>query len=127
MRVEPDSSRRRFLAAAGAFAAAPSSSASRAPRSRPRAEQAGRGAGARRLELPGFFDLQVNGFAGVDFGDTAVSADDVARAIRAIEKTGVTRFLATLITSSLETFAACARTLLRASDPALAGIHMEGP
>jgi len=72
-------------------------------------------------------DLQVNGFAGVDFGDPAASADDVARAIRAIEETGVTRFLATLITSSLETFAGCARTLLRASDPALAGLHMEGP
>ena len=96
-------------------------------RPRTRAEQEGRGAGARRLELPGLVDLQVNGFAGVDFGDPAARADDVARAIRAIEETGVTRFLATLITSGLETFAACARTLLRARDPALAGLHMEGP
>ena len=45
----------------------------------------------------------------------------------AIEKTGVTRFLPTLITSSLETFSACARTIARTSHPAIAGIHMEGP
>jgi N-acetylglucosamine-6-phosphate deacetylase len=124
--MEPDSSRRRFLAAAGAFAAARSSSAG-PMRPLRRAEEAARGAGAQRIELPGLVDLQVNGFAGVDFGDPAASVDDVARAIRAIEKTGVTRFLATLITSSLETFAACARTLLRTDDPALAGLHMEGP
>ena len=49
------------------------------------------------------------------------------RAVAAIEKTGVTRFLPTLITSPLESFAACARTLRRAEHPALAGIHMEGP
>jgi N-acetylglucosamine-6-phosphate deacetylase len=79
------------------------------------------------VELPGLVDLQVNGFAGVDFGDPAATVDDVRRATYAIEKTGVTRFLATLITSSLETFTACARTLLHANEPALAGIHMEGP
>jgi N-acetylglucosamine-6-phosphate deacetylase len=44
-----------------------------------------------------------------------------------MEKTGVTRFLPTLITSSLETFSACARTIARTSHPAIAGIHMEGP
>ena len=69
----------------------------------------------------------MNGFAGVDFGDPSATADDVRRAVAAIEKTGVTRFLPTLITSSLERFAACARTLIRTGHPAMAGIHMEGP
>lgn len=87
----------------------------------------GQGRGARTLELPGLVDLQVNGFAGVDFGDPATTADDLARAVAAIERTGVTRFLPTLITSSLETFSACARRLVRAGHPAIAGIHMEGP
>lgn len=85
------------------------------------------GSGARRLELPGLVDLQVNGFAGVDFGDPATTADDVGRAVASIEKTGVTRFLPTLITSSLDSFAACARTLVGVGHPAIAGIHMEGP
>jgi N-acetylglucosamine-6-phosphate deacetylase len=81
----------------------------------------------RTVELPGLVDLQVNGFAGVDFGDPALAPEGVLRAVAAIEKTGVTRFLPTLITSSLETFSACARTIARTSHPAIAGIHMEGP
>ena len=83
--------------------------------------------GVRKIELPGFFDLQVNGFGGVDFGDTALTGDRLQQAIAAMARTGVTRFLATLITSPLETFAACARTIARTSHPAIAGIHMEGP
>jgi N-acetylglucosamine-6-phosphate deacetylase len=91
---------------------------------------AGGGAAAgtsRTIEFPGFFDLQVNGFAGVDFSDPQLTDERLVHAARAIEKTGVTRFLPTLITSSLETFAACARTIARTSHPAIAGIHMEGP
>jgi N-acetylglucosamine-6-phosphate deacetylase len=92
------------------------------------------GAEARRadsepglVELPGFVDLQVNGFAGVDFGDPANDVQRILEAIAAIERTGVTRFLPTLITSSREDFAACARRVLRTRHPAIAGIHMEGP
>jgi N-acetylglucosamine-6-phosphate deacetylase len=81
----------------------------------------------RTLELPGFFDLQVNGFAGVDFGDAALTSDRLLEAVAAIERTGVTRFLPTLITSSLEVFAAAARTIGRTAHAAIAGIHMEGP
>ena len=121
MRIESEPSRREFLAAAaGAFAAGPGSSA--------RAERGGTDAtGSRTVELPGLVDLQVNGFAGVDFGDPATTPDDVERAVAAIQKTGVTRFLPTLITSPFETFAACAKTLLETRNAALAGIHMEGP
>jgi N-acetylglucosamine-6-phosphate deacetylase len=92
--------------------------------------QGGEGAMAgtkRTVELPGLFDLQVNGFAGVDFGDTAVGDERLLEAVAAIGRTGVTRFLPTLITSPLETFAACARRLARLPSPAVAGLHMEGP
>jgi N-acetylglucosamine-6-phosphate deacetylase len=41
--------------------------------------------------------------------------------------TGVTLFLPTLVTSTFEHFAACARSLARWRSPASAGIHMEGP
>jgi N-acetylglucosamine-6-phosphate deacetylase len=93
----------------------------------PVAREDGPSEGAREVELPGFVDLQVNGFAGVDFGDPALTPEHVRHAVAAMGKTGVTRFLPTLITSSLEAFSSSARTLVRAGHPAIAGIHMEGP
>jgi N-acetylglucosamine-6-phosphate deacetylase len=79
------------------------------------------------IETPGFFDLQVNGFAGVDFNGCDLSADRVAEALERMRATGVTRALPTLITSSFDRFAANARVLTRINDPAIAGLHMEGP
>ena len=79
------------------------------------------------LEAPGFFDVQVNGFAGVDFNAADLTGDAVAMALDRLRATGVTRCLPTLITSSLERFAAAARVLARMTEPAIAGIHMEGP
>ena len=80
-----------------------------------------------KVEFPGFFDLQVNGFSGVDFNSPGCPPDRLKHAIDALRATGVTRFLPTLITSSLERFSGCAQVLARCSDPAVAGIHMEGP
>ena len=79
------------------------------------------------LQLPGFFDLQVNGFAGVDFNAPDVTEDRVEYALARMRDVGVTRCLPTFITSSLERFAACARVIAPMSSPAIAGIHMEGP
>jgi N-acetylglucosamine-6-phosphate deacetylase len=80
-----------------------------------------------RIELPGLFDLQVNGFAGVDFNDPGLTSDRVEEALARMLATGVTRCLPTLITSSFDRFAASARTICRTSSAAVAGIHMEGP
>jgi len=80
-----------------------------------------------RIALPGLFDLQVNGFGGIDFNATDLTADRVAEALERMRATGVTRCLPTLITSSLERFTASARVLARLAHPAIAGIHMEGP
>jgi N-acetylglucosamine-6-phosphate deacetylase len=82
---------------------------------------------AQVATAPGFFDLQVNGFAGVDFNDPATKPEAVASALAAMRRTGVTRCLPTLITSSFETFAACAANVLACGDAAAAGLHMEGP
>ena len=79
------------------------------------------------FDCPGFFDLQVNGFAGVDFNDPAASPDGIARALDAMQSTGVTRCLPTFITSPLDEFTGCAKVLLRCGHPAIAGVHMEGP
>ncbi len=78
------------------------------------------------MQFPGFFDLQVNGFAGIDFNKPC-TPEQLQRAIEAQRATGVTQFLPTLITSSLEHFASCARALANFTDPAIVGIHMEGP
>src|SRR5262245_4251466 len=80
-----------------------------------------------KLTLPGLFDLQVNGFGGVDFNGRDLTRDRVAEALERVRATGVTRCLPTLITSSLAQFAANARVLTTAGDTVIAGIHMEGP
>src|SRR3712207_559787 len=54
-------------------------------------------AGARGLAVPGFVDLQVNGFSGVDF--LSAGPEDYVRAGEAMAATGVTAYLPTLITS----------------------------
>lgn len=79
------------------------------------------------VECAGLFDLQVNGFAGVDFNNPALTVEGLSKAAEAMRATGVTRFLPTLISSSFDRFAACARIIARAHVPAIAGIHMEGP
>jgi N-acetylglucosamine-6-phosphate deacetylase len=78
-------------------------------------------------QFPGFFDLQVNGFAGIDFNAPDLSRDRVTEALERMRQTGVTRCLPTLVTSSLERFSAGARVLAAIDNPAIAGIHMEGP
>ena len=80
-----------------------------------------------QIQFPGLFDLQVNGFGGVDFNARDLSAGDVSAALDRMRTTGVTRCLPTLITSSFDRFASSARVLAGMSDPAIAGIHMEGP
>jgi N-acetylglucosamine-6-phosphate deacetylase len=81
----------------------------------------------RIVECPGFVDLQVNGFAGVDFNDPAITDADVDHACAAIRRTGVTRFLPTLITAPLDRFTRCARRIARHPQRAIAGVHLEGP
>ncbi len=86
---------------------------------------------------PGLIDLQVNGFAGVDYNDPSSSAEDIAASIRTMFSTGVTRFLATVITGSRERMESAIRNLAQAKqefgrhdDPAyhaLEALHIEGP
>ena len=80
-----------------------------------------------KLEFPGLFDLQVNGFAGIDFNAPSLTSEGLAEALERQRATGVTRCLPTLITSSFDRFARNARVIARSPDPAVAGIHMEGP
>ena len=86
---------------------------------------------------PGFIDLQVNGFAGIDYNDPAVRADKIAESLRTMFSTGVTRCLPTIITGSEERITGAAANLNRARNEflrnglpegyAIAGLHIEGP
>jgi len=86
---------------------------------------------------PGFIDLQVNGFAGVDFNSPSftskeASHDSIAQAIHAIASTGVTRFFPTVITGAPDDMCAALRNLAAARESlafgrAMEAFHVEGP
>src|SRR3954463_1707165 len=80
----------------------------------------------RGLAVPGFVDLQVNGFAGVDFLDA--DADGYRRAGEALLETGVTSFLPTLITAEEDDqLRALAEVPTSSKGPRILGVHLEGP
>ena len=90
-------------------------------------------ASASHWLAPGFIDLQVNGFGGVDFNDPATTTEQIAQAICKLWRTGVTHLLPTVITGSHEHLAACFTNLVKAADEfpevayATLGFHLEGP
>ncbi|MEI7861656.1 MAG: N-acetylglucosamine-6-phosphate deacetylase, partial [Planctomycetota bacterium] len=79
------------------------------------------------------FDLQLNGYKGVDFNSDDLTGESLRYACAAVRADGGGRMLATVITDSLEQMTARIHRLveLRTSDPlvheVLAGIHVEGP
>lgn len=80
----------------------------------------------RGVAVPGFVDLQVNGFAGVDFLES--DADGYRRAGEALLETGVTAYLPTFITAPEERLLAALRAVPAGGDgPRILGVHLEGP
>lgn len=80
----------------------------------------------RGIAVPGFVDLQVNGFAGVDFA--SADADGYRRAGEALLETGVTAFQPTFITAPEADLVASLREVPREPiGPRLLGVHLEGP
>lgn len=81
----------------------------------------------------GFVDLQVNGFAGIDFGADSPDAERFAAVLEPLFSTGVTSFYPTLVTNDLETQIAQlqaleqARTRFPLFARAVPGYHLEGP
>lgn len=81
----------------------------------------------------GYVDLQVNGYADVDFNADALEAAEVAAVCQRLRDEGVAGILATVITADID--AMCRRLAniarVRAADRAIAdmvwGIHIEGP
>jgi N-acetylglucosamine-6-phosphate deacetylase len=83
--------------------------------------------GGRGFAVPGFVDLQVNGFGGVDFLDADTAG--YRRAGDALLETGVTAYLPTLITSPEAQVLAAAREVPTddTARPRVLGLHLEGP
>lgn len=116
----------RFVTAQGRTDGSPQESGRQA------AEEDGRDTGLAWL-APSLFDPQINGFAGVDFQRDHLDESHLLRSVRALQRTGCTRFLLTLITDE---WGALTRRLarlraLRDANPelrdAIAGWHLEGP
>jgi N-acetylglucosamine-6-phosphate deacetylase len=78
------------------------------------------------IAVPGFVDLQVNGFAGVDF--FSADAGGYRRAGRALLECGVTTYQPTFITSPEEDVTSALREVPRnGGAPRILGAHLEGP
>ncbi|HEX9031277.1 MAG TPA: N-acetylglucosamine-6-phosphate deacetylase [Streptosporangiaceae bacterium] len=85
--------------------------------------------------LPGFIDLQVNGYFGVEFA--TAGADGWATVASRLPETGTTAFLPTFITSPLDDLLASLRRTAellsgsgrpqRAGQAQVLGVHLEGP
>lgn len=85
------------------------------------------------MQSDGLLDLQVNGYAGIDFNDPDISAEGMDHALAAMQSHGVTACLPTLITATWEQL----RERFQALDAAVSGsrlgpsmvpgYHLEGP
>jgi N-acetylglucosamine-6-phosphate deacetylase len=78
-----------------------------------------------RIAVPGFVDLQVNGYGGVDF--LSASTDDYRRAGEALLLAGVTAYQPTFITSAEATTIEAMRAVPSDTGPHILGAHLEGP
>jgi len=83
-------------------------------------------AGRGGIAVPGFVDLQVNGYGGVDF--LSADADGYRRAGEALLLAGVTAYQPTFITSAeAATVDALRRLPTEVAGPRIVGAHLEGP
>lgn len=86
----------------------------------------------KTIVAPGFIDIQINGYAGVDFSGPDLSVDDVRRATKALWKEGVTSYFPTVITQPHERLLRNFNVLAEASKQddigrSIPGFHLEGP
>ena len=89
---------------------------------------------AKTYIAPGFFDNQVNGFAGVSFafGESDLTPEGIKLATSELWKKGVTTYLPTLTTNSQEVLVTNFKLLANAVNDdkllgSIPGFHLEGP
>jgi len=82
---------------------------------------------------PGFLDMQVNGYAGLDYNAPRLEHEHIRGITRLLAASGTTRHVPTFVTGPADRVRAGLRVLARALelDPELAaaipGVHIEGP
>lgn len=80
-----------------------------------------------------YFDLQVNGYGGVDFNKDDLTPDELQRACEMLARDGVEGILATIITEQVDRMASRLAGLARLREElpiarkVIQGIHIEGP
>jgi len=83
--------------------------------------------------MSGYFDLQVNGYGGVDFNSDDLTGEAFAESLEALRRDGVDQFLPTIITDTIETMCgrlsrlAQLRERLPVARQMIPGLHVEGP
>lgn len=83
--------------------------------------------------MSGYFDVQINGYAGVDFNSSTLTLEELRAACLRLEKDGNDGILLTLITDSIASLKAKISNVikLRRQDPLIkrmvTGLHIEGP
>lgn len=80
----------------------------------------------------GWVDLQVNGYAGVDFSSPGLTVEKIRHATEALVRRGTAAYCPTMVTSPLERYEENLPVLAAAMEepdlkPRLLGIHLEGP
>jgi N-acetylglucosamine-6-phosphate deacetylase len=84
------------------------------------------------IKIPGFIDIQVNGFMGIDFSNSNLNEKTFISACEMLFERGTAGFLATVITSPAETYRRNLRIIAQTMRlpelrGRLLGIHAEGP
>lgn len=84
------------------------------------------------MDIPGFIDLQVNGYKGIDFSSADLTKEQFIWACKELVKAGTVGFLPTLITSSEDVYRRNLRLIGEAMGhkqikESVLGIHLEGP
>jgi N-acetylglucosamine-6-phosphate deacetylase len=85
------------------------------------------------LVAPGFVDLQINGYGGVEFNDLQLTVEKVREVALSQDAFGVTSFLATCTTDSHAVLSHALATIAAAIEQSpdvaarIPGIHLEGP
>ncbi len=82
--------------------------------------------------IPGFVDLQVNGYRGTSFSSPELTKESFAAACRAVLDEGTAAFLATVVTAPIEAFRRnlpLIAEVVRSDEfrGRILGIHLEGP
>ena len=83
--------------------------------------------------MSGYVDLQVNGYAGIDFNAAQLTADELIHACQQIRNDGTVQFLPTIITAPFDEMVTKIARLANWADQipevanVIAGIHVEGP